>query len=296
VLSDRVAAFVLKLLLRMLNLLSLAGAQRLGKFVGDVVFFARGRLRKTTLTNLRLSFPNLSGREAERVARSSLRHTGCFAAESGVIWSRDERWKRLLVATEGVEMIDRARRHGKGVLLLAPHFGNWEILNLFLGTHCGLTALYDPPRVPGLDQIVREGRARTGSVLLPATTGGIRNLYAALKSGGVVGLLPDQVPGTAAGEYAPFFGRPALTMTLAYRLVAKLRPSVMMAHARRLPHATGFSLGFEALPQLETCTSQGEFLARMNGAIERLVLTDKAQYQWEYKRFKGPKHAPEKIY
>ncbi len=280
----------------MLKPLSLAGAQRLGISVGDVAFCVGGRLRKTTLTNLRLSFPNLSRREIEGVARSSLRHTGCFAAETGMIWSRDDRWKSSIVATAGVEMIDRARRAGKGVLLLVPHFGNWEVLNLFLGAHCRLTALYDPPRVPGLDQIVREGRTRTGSVLLPATTGGIRKLYAALKSGGVVGLLPDQVPGTAAGEYAPFFGQPALTMTLAYRLVTKLRPSVMMAHARRLPHAAGFSLGFEALPQLETCASQSEFLALMNGAIERLVLTDQAQYQWEYKRFKGPKHAPERVY
>lgn len=213
-----------------------------------------------------------------------------------MLWSRDERWKGLLVAIDGVELIDRARRDGRGVLLLAPHFGNWEILSLFLGAHCGLTALYDPPRVRGLDPIVRVGRARTGSVLLPATTGGVRKLYAALKSGGVVGLLPDQVPGAAAGEYAPFFGQSALTMTLAYRLVAKLQPNVMMAHARRLPHAAGFSLGFESLPQLETCASQSEFAALMNGAIERLVLTDRAQYQWEYKRLKGAKHAPEKVY
>ena len=290
------AALVLRLMLRILDSLSLAGAQRLGRFVGDVAFFAGGRLRKTTVTNLRLSFPNLSQREVEDVARSSLRHTGCFAAESGMLWSRDERWKSLLVATEGVELIDRARREGRGVLLLAPHFGNWEILSLFLGAHCGLTALYDPPRVRGMDPIVREGRARTGSVLLPATTGGVRKLYAALKGGGVVGLLPDQVPGTAAGEYAPFFGQPALTMTLGYRLVAKLRPCVMMAHARRLPHAGGFSLDFRTLPLLETCANQSEFLALMNGAIERVVLTDRAQYQWEYKRFKGPKHAPGRVY
>lgn len=287
---------MLNLLLRALNSFSLAGAQRLGRFVGDVTFFVGGRLRKTTLKNLRLSFPNLSRREVEDAARSSLRHTGCFAAESGMIWSRDERWRSSIVAIEGLETMDRARRDGRGVLLLAPHFGNWEVLSLFLGAHCGLTALYDPPRFRGWDPIVREGRARTGSVLLPATTGGVRNLYAALKSGGVVGLLPDQVPGTAAGEYAPFFGQPALTMTLAYRLVAKLRPSVVMAHTLRLPHAAGFSLGFEALPQLETCTRQNEFLALMNGAIERLVLTDQAQYQWEYKRFKGRKHALEKVY
>ncbi len=55
-----------------------------------------------------------------------------------MIWSRDDRWKSLIVATDGVEIIDEAHEAGRGVLMLVPHFGNWEILNLFLG--CPLRA------------------------------------------------------------------------------------------------------------------------------------------------------------
>jgi len=295
-LRDRAAGFALKLLMRVLSSLSLAGTQRLGRLVGDLALLAGGRLAKTTVTNLNLCFPHLPIAEIDALARSSLRHTGCFAAESGMLWSGGDRWRELIVTVDGLEIIDDARDAGRGVLVLVPHFGNWEILNLFLGAHYGLTALYDRPRVPSFDAVVREGRTRTGSVLLPATAGGIRSLYAALKNGGVVALLPDQVPAATAGEYAPFFGRPALTMTLAHRLAAKLRPRLVLAHARRIPAAGGFSLGFEALPQLETRTNAIEYLATMNAAIERLVVTDPAQYQWEYKRFKGPKHSAEKVY
>ena len=85
-------------------------------------------------------------------------------------------------------------------------------------------------------------------------------------------------------------------MTLAHRLAAKLRPRLVLAYARRLPDAAGFSLGFEALPHVETCADRREFLGAMNRAIEQLVATDRAQYQWEYKRFKGPKHASEGVY
>ncbi len=162
-----------------------------------------------------------------------------------MLWSRSDRWKSLIVAVEGVEIIDDARESGRGVLVLVPHFGNWEILNLFLGARYGLPPCTIHRVLPISTLIVREGRTRTGSVMLPATAGGIRSLYASLKNGGVVALLPDQVPATSAGEYAPFFGRPAFTMTLAYKLTAKLRPRLVMAHARRLPDAAGFSLGFD---------------------------------------------------
>ncbi len=32
----------------------------------------------------------------------------------------------------GIENIDNALKSGKGVILLASHFGNWELLNIFL--------------------------------------------------------------------------------------------------------------------------------------------------------------------
>jgi KDO2-lipid IV(A) lauroyltransferase len=213
-----------------------------------------------------------------------------------MLWSRDDRWKALIVADEGVEVIDEACGSGRGVLVLVPHFGNWEILNLYLGARYGLTALYDPPRIRSFDAIVCAGRTRTGSVLVPVSGSGIRALYAALKSARVVALLPDQVPPVTAGEYAPFFDRPALTMTFVHRLSVKLRPRLVIGHARRLPDGAGFSLGFEGLSDLEVCNGRLEFLSEMNRAIERVVATDPAQYQWEYKRFKRPKHPSDRIY
>ncbi len=79
-------------------------------------------------------------------------------------------------------------------------------------------------RIAAFDPIVRNGRTRTGSTLVPTTAPGIRALYDAFERGRVVALLPDQVPPIGAGGYAPFFGRPALTMTLVQRLNARVAP------------------------------------------------------------------------
>jgi KDO2-lipid IV(A) lauroyltransferase len=284
-------------LLASLGRLSFGATERLGKTVGDLMFASGGTLSRITRTNLAVCFPQKSEEDLSALVRESLRHTGRFAAEFGIVWRRgDSRWKSLITAVDGIDAIDDTRGSGRGVLVLVPHFGNWEILNLFLGERYGLTALYEPPRIASLDPIVREGRARTGSTLVPTTPGGIRALYAALKRGGVAGVLPDQVPPLAAGAYAPFFGRPALTMTLACRLAERIAPRLVLGHARRLPDASGFRLGFEALSDMERLGNSDAALTEMNSAIERLVRTDPAQYQWEYKRFKRPRSPSEKLY
>jgi len=296
-LRGRIVARAFRVMLAGLRLLSFRNTERLGRAVGSLVFAYNGRWRRVTLANLAACFPLMREEALIQLARESLRHTGCYAAESAIIWSRgDQRWKSLIAAIEGVDAIDEAKRIGKGVLVLVPHYGNWEILNLFLGARYGLTALYEPARIPEIDPIVRQGRSRTGSTLVPTSPTGIRRLVTVLRRGGVVGLLPDQVPPIGAGTYAPFFGRQALTMRLACRLVERLAPRVIMAHARRLPEAAGFSLCFEVLADVESLGDTPAGLTAMNSAIERLVESDPAQYQWEYKRFKRPRSPEEKLY
>jgi KDO2-lipid IV(A) lauroyltransferase len=295
-LRGRLVAFALETLLQGLRRLPYGAIERLGGIVGDLAYLRNGTLRRVTRANLSLCFPDLSGEDADALARASLRHTGRYAAEFGVVWGRrDQRWQSLIKDVGGAHLIEEAQKAGRGVLVLVPHFGNWEILNLFLGERYGLTALYEPMRIASLDPIVRGGRTRTGSTLVPTNAGGIRALYGALREGRVVGLLPDQVP-TAAGAYAPFFGRQALTMVLVHRLIARAVPTVVMGHARRLPDARGFCIGFERLARLEKLADQHAALTEMNAAIERLVRTDPAQYQWEYKRFKRPRPGDRKIY
>ncbi|NJN51056.1 MAG: hypothetical protein HC809_04030 [Gammaproteobacteria bacterium] len=137
----------------------------------------------------------------------------------------------MIASVSGLDHIHAALANGQGVVLLAPHYGNWELLNLFLGERCALLAMYDPPRIAGLDALVRRQRARSGSELVPATAAGVRALYRALRAGRLVGVLPDQVPAEGAGVYAPLFDQRALTMTLPQRLVARTGATSVLGYA-----------------------------------------------------------------
>ena len=81
-----------------------------------------------------------------------------------------------------------------------------------------MTAMYRPARQRWLQEVVRTSRDRPGLEAAPANLSGVRHMLRALKAGHCVGLLPDQVPPDGQGVWAPFFGRPAYTMTLAAKL------------------------------------------------------------------------------
>ena len=113
----------------------------------------------------------------------------------------------------------------------------------------------------------------------------------ALKRGEVVGLLPDQVPPTGLGVWAPFFGRPAYTMTLAARLVQQTGAALLLVWGERLPQGAGYlvrvsELG-EPLPDDTVAAA-----TVINLAMQRLILQCPQQYLWGYHRYRQPRAVP----
>jgi Kdo2-lipid IVA lauroyltransferase/acyltransferase len=267
-----------------LSLLPLSAQRALGGALGGAVWLLGTRSAQVTRRNIDLCFPELEERARRRLAAESLRETGRLLCEMGILFHWPARhWQALVVSEEGAELIDAARVQGRSVLLLVPHFGNWEFLALYLGRY-GVAALYDPPRFRGLDDVIRRARMRLGARLLPIDAGGLRRFYRHLQDGGVAALLPDQVPAREAGVEAPFFGRSALTMTFAHRAARASGALVLIGSAKRVPG--GFHIRF-ATPDAGIYQADPRAAAAvMNRAVETLIREAPAQYQWEYKRFK----------
>jgi Kdo2-lipid IVA lauroyltransferase/acyltransferase len=134
-------------------------------------------------------------------------------------------------------------------------------------------------------------RARPGLATAPATLAGVRQLIRALRRGEAVGLLPDQVPPEGMGVWAPFFGKPAYTMTLAARLVQQTGAVPLLVWGERLARGAGYAVHFlpfeESLPA--DASAQAESAAVINRAMERLILQRPQQYLWGYNRYKQPR-------
>lgn len=192
----------------------------------------------------------------------------------------------LVRDAEGMEEFRKALASGEGVILLTPHLSNWEIFGFYVCENIESTFMYQPPKIPALDRLLRKVRSRNGIHLAPTNRKGVAQVLRALKNGELVGILPDQVPTREGGAYAPFFGEQALTMTLISRLVMRTRARVFCGFAERLSNARGFKVVLKKADELIYSEVLEQSVIGLNRSIEQCVEMAIAQYQWEYKRFR----------
>ena len=247
--------------------------------------FSPGK-RHTTERNLERCYPQMSEQEREKLVKDSFHHYLCNVLESGQNWYWSP--ERLMARCEDLQPLQQLRdaiKRGNGVVLMAPHWGAWEMLGIFLQSIPEYAILYKPPSHEGLNQALLEKRRRAGGILIPATATGLRQLYGHIRKGGAAGVLPDQQPSAGKGEFATFFGVPALTAVLVPRIVQRTGCEVFLGGVERLP---GGKYRMHISPSGEAVYATGlvEALTGVNAEVERCIAIDPAQYLWSYRRFK----------
>jgi KDO2-lipid IV(A) lauroyltransferase len=253
--------------------------------IGRALYRVRDKSTRHTIENIQHCFPDLDRQQQTQLVKQSLKETGALAFETCIVWSRDSHYlKEAIVKIHGEAFVHKAMQKKSGLIILAPHLGNWEVLGKHLPTYGEVTSLYQPPKYPSLEDVIKRSREKSGANLVPTNTRGVSSLLKALRKGHISGILHDQVPDDGSGEFAPFFGLPAYTMKLVQKLIEKTGCSVLVAFAERVPK--GFELHFlepdDEIYSQDLSTS----LSAMNRSIEDAVSIAPAQYQWEYKRFK----------
>ena len=238
---------------------------------------------------------------AER--RAAVAHAGRMVAELPALWLRPATARlRPVVQWQHDELISRELGAGRGLVILTPHLGAFEVTAQAYAERFGarqpVTVLYRPARQAWLRQLEATARNRPGLLTAPASLAGVRQMLRALRQGHTVGLLPDQVPPEGMGVWAPFLGRRAYTMTLASRLVLQTGAALLLLFAERLPGAAGWRIRVFEMPEPlpaaaafdgDEAAHQTECAAVINRAMEFLIRQCPAQYLWGYHRFKAPR-------
>jgi KDO2-lipid IV(A) lauroyltransferase len=246
--------------------------------------------------NLELAMPQLNADARTALHRQVLCTTAQQALDTMRFWTHPHADNLTLIReTHGVDLFDAAIARGNGVIVAAPHYGNWELLNQWLAAHTALAILYRPPESAIGEAFLQRVRADGDDHITQIRAGGagVRQLFRLLQGGGVVGILPDQQPKVGDGVFAPFFGLQALTMTLLTRLAQRTGATVLFAYCERIRSATGvpgFDLRIEAAPAGIDAANPDTGARALNAMIERIARRDPAQYQWTYKRYNVRPH------
>ncbi|HRX71949.1 MAG: lysophospholipid acyltransferase family protein [Candidatus Competibacteraceae bacterium] len=292
-------------LFRLIAALPLSWVHCLGAFCGWLLWrIPNNRSRRIAQHNLDLCFPEKSIGERNRLLRQSLMEAGKGLLELGPLWLWPR--KRLLAliygTVAGEEALVTAMNARRGVILITPHLGSWEMAGLYYSSRYPMTILYRPSRRVEFDVLSSRGRGRMGGQVVATNAQGLRALLKALQRGEALGILPDQDIGSDDGEevagrvFAPFFGIAASTMTLVSRLARKTGASLFLTWAERLPHGQGYALHLRALPEIVEAAALAESVAALNRGVEAAVRTLPEQYLWAYRRFRTRPPGEARIY
>jgi KDO2-lipid IV(A) lauroyltransferase len=262
----------------------------LGDALGWLARTFRVRESVVALRNLELALPELDSDTRQALHRDVMRTTGRQAVETLRLWTRPHADNlRLIRESQGEALFDAAIAAGRGVIVAAPHHGNWELLNQWLAARTPLAILYKPPESRVGEAFLRRVRADSDSdrvTQVRAEGQGIRQLFKTLRDGGVVGILPDQQPKAGDGVFAPFFGRQALTMTLLSRLAERSGATVLFACCERLEgRGLAYALRIDPAPMGIHDPDPTVSVAALNAGVEHMARRAPAQYQWTYKRY-----------
>ncbi|MFD0738796.1 lauroyl acyltransferase [Lysobacter koreensis] len=270
---------------------------KLGDAIAALWLRLDARESRVARRNLELAYPDLLPGQRAQHQRAVLRTTARQALETLRLWTRPHPENLALIREQhGVELFDAALAAGRGVIVAAPHYGNWELLNQWLAMRTPLAILYRAPDSAVGEAFLNRVRADTrqadGSdrvTQVRAEGAAVRQLFKLLNRGGVVGILPDQQPKAGDGEFAAFFGVQALTMSLLGRLAQRSGAAVLFAYCERIDagdrDGPRFALHIEAAPAAIADADTQASVAALNAAVERIARRDPAQYQWTYKRY-----------
>ncbi len=236
--------------------------------------------------NLEISLSELSNQERERITRAAIRNELMSYFEFFSIWgSTNQKNIERVHKVIGEDLLHDALAQNKGLVLIVPHFGTWEIMNAYIAQFTSMTIMYKPVKNQAADQFVRAARSREQANLVPTDESGVRQIFKALKQGGTTVILPDHTP-NVGGEYIPYFGVPLATSNLSAKLIQKTKARALFLYALRNEDA-GFDIHIETIDEKVYQGDANQGTGIIINTIENLIQRHPEHYHWSYKRFRA---------
>ncbi|WP_436898048.1 lysophospholipid acyltransferase family protein [Acinetobacter gyllenbergii] len=272
---------------------------RLGQFFARLVAalvntFPLSKLSKIISLNIQIAFPEMEQQQRQQLTKRAIRNELTSYFEFLSIWgSTNEKNIQRIHNIHGEHYFHEALAEKKGVVLIMPHLGTWEVMNAWLSHYTQMTILYKPVKNPDADQFVRDARSRNQAHLVPTDESGVRQIFKALKQGGTTVILPDHTP-DHGGDMVDYFGIPLASSSLSAKLIQKTKARALLFYAMRNDQ-DGFDMYVEPInPQIYEGPAEDGTLI-IHQTLEQLIRRYPEHYHWSYKRFRA-NPALKKIY
>lgn len=280
-------------LLRIAGFIVILFPLRLGLFIGGglgvLAYYIIRKERIKTLSNLRVAFgAEKSEEEIEQIGRGVFANLGKNLTEFINFPKINKSNIDTLIEDKGLHKIDKALARGKGVIILASHFGNWELLAAYLTTK-GYSGTVIAKRIyfDKYDRLLNELRA-SKNVDIIYRDESPKKVLKVLKQGGMIGVLADQDVDSVEGVFVDFFGKLAYTptapVTLALATGAAILPCFLIREGNRRRFVVEEPVGLQI-----TGNKERDILVnteKWSRVLESYIREYPCQWVWMHRRWK----------
>lgn len=255
--------------------------------IGCCFFHLLPKERARTLANLQRVFPQKSSKEIKKLALHMYRNLGYSFFDSIKLPAlpRDKALKYL--GDFDMDLIHKAMKKGKGLIVLAGHLGAFELQTQFaqlLGVDCVTVgaALFDKR----IDEEINRLRTRNGVAYI-GRDGAMRGILKALRAGKLFGVLIDQDT-TPDGVFAPFLGSLAWTPATSIKMALKSGVPLLYLSMHRKSDKKYYVRIEEPAVELsgDLTTDLLAIAEGFNRFYEKQILAHPEQWPWMHRRWK----------
>lgn len=248
--------------------------------LGGALMMAIPSVRRRALDNLARVWPDMPEAHRYAIARAAARQFSCLAAEYARL---DKMIRDVSIQSQGIEVLDNARKAGKGAILVTAHYGNWEAARLAaMRAGCETGIIYRAFNNRFLDRFTLNLIPCCGEPVLQKGAKGMRSLVTHIARGGFAMILVDQR--NSGAPFLDFLGHPAETVTVAADLAHRTGAALIPTRAIRNSAGKGFDVRFE------TPITGDDPLAMMQDVNDRIsswIAETPEQWFWFHRRWRS---------
>lgn len=257
-------------------------------FISFIFYYIIGYRKKMVLDNLKIAFPEKSGKELKSIRRKFYRHFVDVFMEMIKSFTISKKTLAKHYKYTNIELFDELYKDEKSIVLVGSHYANWEWI-IGLSAHVKYKSYAAFTRVNNkyFNKKVLNSREKFGAKFIKTSSiistmdknnkENIQSLY---------GLLSDQSPQLKKTHYwSEFFGVKVPIHTGAEMLAKKYNMNVVYIHTKKVKrgyYETTFELITDDVKKYSNYELSDVFLRK----IEQQILQKPEHYFWTHNRFK----------
>ena len=278
----RAASGLLVLLPHRVALALAWGPARLG-------FLLSGSFRARTLRRLRQALgPEPTDQQLRRIAWLAFRNLAFTAVEGMPLPGVTAAWVARHINLDPVREAQADLAQGRGVIVVVPHMGNWELAGIALHSQgLRLMVLARRQKNPLMDAWINRIRVSTGVEAIENRSRAIREIPGKLAAGQVLALLPD-VRAKGGGVPVRFLGVETTVPAGAARYARAAGVPIIVAEVLRrgwVQHQWHITGRVESDPALDEQADRRQIMQYVMDRLGESVRAHPENYFWFNKRW-----------